>query len=145
MIKKTIEYINYNGDVVKSDYYFNISRAELIDLEFSTPGGYGDYLQRIIDAQDAIALYKAVTQIIDLAYGEKSADGKRFIKSQEILDSFKQSEAYSELIMGFLTDTNSLISFVNGILPDVSKYVENDAKQELGNKVAAKLNIVSND
>ena len=53
------------------------------------------------------------------SYGEKSADGRRFIKSKELSTAFSQTEAYSELFMELVTDAEKAAEFVNGITPAI--------------------------
>lgn len=121
MYKKTITYNDYFGGTRTEDFYFNISKAEALELELSKNGGLGAYLKRIINAQDQPSIIKAFKDIILLAYGEKSPDGKYFIKEDEngrrLADKFKQTEAYSDLFMELSTNTKSAIDFVNGIVP----------------------------
>lgn len=117
MLKKTITYVDYNGQQRTEDFYFNLTQAEIMEMEATTAGGYADMLQRIVDAQDQTAIFNTFKDIIMTAYGEKSPDGRRFVKTPEIKDAFVQTEAYSALIMEFFRDPNSAIEFANGILP----------------------------
>lgn len=122
MLKKTITYIDYNGNERTEDHYFNLSKAEIMEMEMSTTGGLAEMIQKIVAAQDAPAIIKVFKDLILKAYGEKSADGKRFIKSDEISTAFSQTEAYSQLFMELATDADAAASFVNGIVPkDVQK------------------------
>lgn len=122
MLKKTIKYVDYNGTERTEDFYFNLSKAELMEMEMSTTGGLAEMIQRIVAAQDAPAIIKVFKELVLKAYGIKSADGKRFIKSDEIRDEFAQTEAYSDLFMELATDADAAAKFVNGIVPaDMSK------------------------
>lgn len=122
MLKKTITYVDYNGNERTEDHYFNLSKAEIMEMEMSTTGGLAEMIQKIVAAQDAPAIIKVFKDLILKAYGEKSADGKRFIKSDEISTAFSQTEAYSQLFMELATDADAAASFVNGIVPkDVQK------------------------
>lgn len=122
MIKKTINYVDYNGVERKEDFYFNLSKAEVMEMEMSTTGGLAEMIKRIVAAQDQPAIIKVFKDLILKAYGEKSADGKRFIKSPELSDSFSQTEAYSILFMELATDADAAAKFVNGIVPaDMAK------------------------
>ena len=109
MLKKTITYVDYNGNerTETEDYYFNLSKAEIMEMEMSTTGGLAEMIQKIVAAQDAPAIIKVFKDLILKAYGEKSADGKRFIKSDEIRDAFSQTEAYSQLFMELATDADA--------------------------------------
>lgn len=125
MFKKDIEYTDYNGNKRKEAFYFNLSKAELMEMELSTSGGFQQYINRIINAQDTPQLVKLFKELILKSYGEKSDDGKRFIKSDEIRDAFSQTEAYSELFMELATNTESATEFVNHVIPsDMAEKVE---------------------
>ena len=117
MLKKTITYTDYNGSERTEDFYFNLSQAEIAEMELSTVGGFGDMVKRIIDAQDVPAIAKTFKDIIFKSYGEKTPDGKRFVKSKELSEAFSQTEAYSVLFMELATDADKGSEFVNGIMP----------------------------
>ena len=117
MLKKTITYIDYNGTERKEDFYFNLSKAEIMEMEMGTTGGMVEMINKIVAAQDAPAIIDMFKKMILKAYGEKSADGKRFIKSKEISEAFSQTEAYSQLFMELATDADAASKFVNGIVP----------------------------
>ena len=117
MLKKTITYTDYNGSERTEDFYFNLSKAEVMELEMSTSGGLAEMITKIVAAQDAPAIIKIFKELVLKAYGEKSPDGKRFIKSDEISTSFSQTEAYSQLFMELATDSEEASKFVNGIIP----------------------------
>ncbi len=117
MLKKTITYTDYNGTERTEDFYFHLSKAEVMEMEMSTTGGLAEMIQRIVAAQDAPAIIKIFKELVLKAYGEKSADGKRFIKSDEIATAFSQTEAYSQLFMELATDADAAATFVNGIVP----------------------------
>lgn len=122
MIKETIEYKDYNGTDRKEDFYFNLSEAEVMEMEMSTAGGLAEMITRIVAAQDQVAIIKIFKDLILKAYGEKSPDGKRFIKSDELSVAFSQTEAYSKLFMKLATDADAASKFVNGIVPvDMAK------------------------
>lgn len=117
MLKKTITYTDYNGNERTEDFWFNLSKAELMEMELSTTGGLGDMIKKIVAAQETPAIVKVFKEIVLTAYGEKSADGKRFIKSDEIRMAFAQTEAYSQLFMELATDSDKAAEFVNGVIP----------------------------
>ena len=122
MLKKTITYNDYNGNERTEDFYFNLTKAEIMEMEMSTTGGLAEMITRIVAAQDQPAIIKIFKDLVLKAYGEKSADGKRFIKSEEIATAFSQTEAYSILFMELATDADAAAKFVNGIVPaDMSK------------------------
>lgn len=117
MIKKTIEYVDYNGENRKEEFYFNLSKAEVMEMEMSKNGGLSEYIQRIVKSSDNAAIIALFKEIICKAYGEKSLDGKRFIKNKELTEAFVQTEAYSELFMELATNADEAAAFVNGIIP----------------------------
>lgn len=117
MIKKTITYTDYSGNERTEDFYFNLSNAEIMEMEMSTTGGLAEMIQKIVAAQDSPAIIKIFKELVLKAYGEKSPDGKRFIKSEELSIAFSQTEAYSQLFMELATDADAAAKFVNGIVP----------------------------
>ena len=120
MLKKTITYTDYNGQERTENYYFNLSKAELMEMEMSTTGGWAAMMQGIIDAKDTPSLIKMFKELILKAYGEKSADGKRFVKvdnGKRLADEFAQTEAYSQLFMELALDAKAASEFVTGIIP----------------------------
>lgn len=117
MLKKTITYTDYNGTERTEDFYFNLTKAELMEMEMSTSGGLAETIQRIVSTQDAPAIIKIFKELILTAYGQKSLDGKRFVKNQDIRDEFAQTEAYSQLFMELATDADAAAKFINGIIP----------------------------
>lgn len=117
MLKKTITYKDYNDVERTEDFYFNLSKAEVMEMEMSTTGGLTAMVERIVAAKDAPAIIAVFKDLILKAYGEKSPDGKRFIKSPELSAAFSQTEAYSILFMELATDAKAGSDFVNGIVP----------------------------
>lgn len=122
MYKMSVTYTDYNGNERKEDHYFNLNKAELIRMEMSVSGGYTEMINRIIQAQDTASLITLFEELIQKSYGIKSPDGKGFIKNQKILEDFMATEAYSEVYMKLVTDTEEAAKFVNGIVPaDLAK------------------------
>lgn len=119
MLKKTITYTDYDNNVRTEDFYFNLTKAELTEMELSTTGGMEKMLKNIVAAQDTAAIVDVFKALILKAYGEKSADGRRFVKSQELSEAFSQTEAYSELFMELATDSDKATEFVNAIVPQL--------------------------
>ena len=121
MLKKTITYTDYNGVERTEDFWFNLSKAEIMVMEMSTTGGLAEMIQKVVQTQDAPAIIKIFKDLVLQAYGEKSPDGKRFLKEDEngrpLSDKFKQTEAYSNLFIELATDADSAAKFVNGIIP----------------------------
>jgi hypothetical protein len=117
MLKETITYTDYNGNERTEDFYFNLTKAEILEMEMTTTGGLAEMIQRIVAAQDIPAIVKIFKDLVLKAYGQKSADGKRFIKSKELTEEFAQTEAYSDLFMELSTDADKAQQFINGIVP----------------------------
>ena len=129
MIKETITYTDYNGTERKEDFYFNLTKAEIMEMEMSTKGGLAEMIQRIVAAQDQPAIIKIFKELIIKAYGVKSADGKRFIKNDEVVEEFIQTEAFSQMFMKLATDPDAAAKFVNGIVPaDMAKQMAEQNK-----------------
>ena len=121
MYKKTIKYTDYDGNEREEDFYFNLSKAELMEMEMGTTGGMRKMLEKIVSAQDTAKIIEMFKLIILKAYGEKSDDGKRFIKSKELSEAFSQTEAYSILFTELATDAQAASYFVNAIIPQEAK------------------------
>lgn len=117
MLKKTITYEDFNGETVSEDFYFHLSRAELVELEMSYDGGLSETLKRIVAAENAKEIIAEFKNILLSSYGQKSSDGRRFIKNQTLRDEFESTEAYSVLFMELVTNTEAAIEFINGIVP----------------------------
>ena len=117
MLKKMITYEDYNGQTRTEPFYFNLSQADILELELGTEGTFTGLVQKIIDTQDTPKLIRWFKKLIMLSYGEKSVDGKRFIKSDELSEAFVQSPAYDVLLMEFFNEPNAASDFVNGIAP----------------------------
>lgn len=117
MLKKNIKYVDYDGNYRAEDFYFNLNKAEVIELQLGTVGGLTKTLEKIVQEKDTSRIIEYFKTIILKAYGEKSADGRRFIKSQELRDAFEQTEAYSELFMELASDAKMAAEFINGVLP----------------------------
>ena len=117
MLKKTITFTDYDGNKRTEDFYFNLTKAEVIEMEMGTSGGMKKMLEKIVSEQDSRRIIETFKSIILKAYGEKSPDGKRFIKGDDVSTAFAQTEAYSELFMELVTNTESASAFINGIIP----------------------------
>ena len=117
MLKKTIKYVDFNGNEREEDFWFNLNKAELMEMEMSVSGGLAATIQRISAAQDTPSIIKLFKDLILMAYGIKSLDGREFEKSPEISRKFAQTNAYSELFMELATNADAAAEFVNGIVP----------------------------
>lgn len=119
MLKKTITYTNYNEEEVTEDFYFNLSKAECLEWEMTAQGSLTDQLTAIVNSKDKKKIIETFKDVIFKAYGEKTQDGKHFVKSHELSVAFSHTEAYSNLFMELATKTDAAIEFVNGIIPSV--------------------------
>lgn len=119
MVKKTITYTDYDGVERTEDFYFNLSKSELIKMEYGTEGGLTKILKKITDSKDTTEIMRYFDEVLSKAYGEKSPDGKRFIKSKELYEAFAQTNAYDILFMELFSDTDKMTSFIKGIVPDI--------------------------
>lgn len=119
MLKKTITYTDYDGNSRTEDFYFNLNKAEIAEMEASEIGGLSNLLKKIVAERNNKKIIELFKELILRAYGEKSPDGKRFVKNQELRDAFCQTEAYSELFMELAGNAEAAAAFVNGITPVV--------------------------
>lgn len=119
MLKKTITYEDFDGNKRTEDFYFNLTKAEVAEMELSYNGGLSKMLQKIVQEQDSKRIVEAFKDLVLRAYGEKSLDGRRFVKNQEIRDQFAQTIAYSDIFMELAFDADKAAAFVNGIVPKV--------------------------
>ena len=121
MIKKTVTYTDYNDVERTENFYFNLSEAEVMEMEMSTEGGMAESIQKIIDAKDTPSIIRVFKDLVLKAYGVKSDDGRRFMKTKpdgsRYADDFKETEAYSQIFMELATDADAAAKFVNGIVP----------------------------
>lgn len=122
MLKKTITYEDYNGVERTEDHYFNLSKAELMEMELGVSGGMTEMIQRLVAAQDGPAIAKVFKDLILKSYGIKAADGKRFMKidpetGRRLAEDFVETEAYSQLFMELATDADAAANFMKSIMP----------------------------
>lgn len=127
MLKKTITFKDYNDVERTEDHYFNLKKSELLELQLSVEGGLTQYIQKLVSQQDMPKLMELFKKIVKAAYGVKSDDGRRFMKSEEIFKEFEETEAYSELFMEISTDDKKAAEFFNAIIPPE---LQNDGKNE---------------
>ncbi len=129
MLKRSITYEDFNGYETTDIFYFNVSKPELIELEVEYDQGFGEMIQTVIDSKDNKSLIRIFKKIVLLAYGQKSEDGKRFIKSEKLREEFSQTAAYSALFMELAGDDGAAAIFIKGVLPkDMAGEVDKAAK-----------------
>lgn len=133
MLKKTITYKDYNGIDRTEDFYFNLSKAEIMEMELSVDGGWTEMVKKVASAKDGPTIMKIFKEIIGKSYGEKSADGKYFEKSEELSRRFFQTEAYSDLFMELVTDAKKAADFMNQIVDSDVQVDEKEVQALMGN------------
>ena len=132
MIKKHIKFTDYNDNEIEEDFYFNLTKAELTEMQFKANGAYSNFIERIMNERDIARLGEEFKSLILNSYGVKSDDGRLFRKSQQIRDDFEQSAAYSVLFMELISDAEQAAKFVRGILPsDLQESADNAARGAL--------------
>lgn len=133
MISKTITFTDFNDVERTETHYFHLSKAEVMEMEMSTAGGLVEMINGIIEAQDAPAIIKIFKDLILKSYGQKSPDGRQFIKNEKLRTEFEQTEAFSQLFMELATDADAASKFVNGIMPAMDN--ETGKEQTGSNKI----------
>ena len=139
MIAKTIKYKDYNGTEREDKFFFNLSKAELTEMELSIQGGLSDMIHGIVEAKNTPEIIKIFKKIILKSYGEKTADGKRFRKTDDngnpLSIAFSETEAYSILFMELANDDEKAAEFINGVMPtDIDKKELKKKAEELTNQ-----------
>lgn len=139
MFTYSVKYTDFDGVEREETLYFNLSRAELTELQLTYPGGYGEHIEKITKAQDRPEIIRMFKDLMARTYGEKSDDGRRLIKSPELYEAFTQTNAYDEFFMRLCSDAEFAASFVAGVMPDFGDPEAKakalaDAKQELLDK-----------
>ena len=117
MLKKTIQYTDFDGNERKESFYFNLTKSELTEMELSASGGLTKTIERIVETKDGSRIITIFKDLILKSYGEKSPDGRRFIKSAELSEAFSQTGAYDALFMELATDADKASDFIKGIIP----------------------------
>lgn len=121
MLKKTITYTDYDGVERTEEFRFNLTKAELVDMELTTAGTFSETMKRIIAEKDIIRIAKLFKELLLKSYGVKSDDGKRFIKSQELSEAFSQTEAYSDLYIELLSNPEEAAKFFAEVAPKMEE------------------------
>jgi len=141
MLCKTIKFEDWNGVEREEDFYFNLSESELMEMEMSTEGGFTSMMLKIIQKKSAPKLMEVFKTLIAKSYGEKSDDGRRFVKTKELADEFMQTPAYDSLFMELVTNADAASSFINGIVPKKlsEKAQSAEVQEQLKNHPALKM------
>lgn len=121
MIKKTVTYKDFNGTVRTEDFYFNLTEAELTEMELGVDGGMKALLEQIIAEKDQARMVEYFKRMVLLAYGKKTIDGRGFEKSEKLRNEFAPSVPYSIIFMELARDAKAAADFVNGIIPETAQ------------------------
>lgn len=145
MLKRTIKFEDFDGNECTEDFYFNISKPEMIELEVDNPKGFTAWMQGIIAAKDHKVLIEQFKRIVLLAYGEKSEDGRLFVKNDEIKNNFANSAAYISLFTELATNDDTAADFLLSILPkdmteESRKKLDEDRKKAAEEAAASTTN-----
>ena len=116
MYKKTMTYIDCNGVERTEDFWFNLTKAELVKMQMGTTGGLDEMMKKLVELKDVPAIINIFEDLVLKAYGEKSADGKRFVKSEEISTAFSQTGAYNALVVELTSNANAAADFFNSLV-----------------------------
>lgn len=136
MITKTITYEDFNGESRTETKYFNLTRTELAKLEYSHGGGLTEWIKRAVEAKNGRTILETFEELIKAAYGVKSPDGKTLMKSDEIFEEFKASNAYDQLFMSLVTDAEEASKFIIGCMP---KELQEEAAKNMKNNDATAI------
>ena len=121
MLRRSFTYTDYDGIERTEECYFNLNKAEVAEMEVTFEGGLARYLNKIVEAKNGKAIMEKFKWLILKAYAEKSDDGRRLVKSEELSKAFSETEMYNILFMELITDAKKAADFVAAILPPVDK------------------------
>lgn len=116
MLKQTVTFENFDGEEVTKDLYFNISVDELLEMEASEEG-FSDKVKTVIKSEDRRQILAIFKDIVFKAYGVKSEDGNRFVKSEELNKEFAESAAYEAFFVDLMTSEKTSAEFIGKLLP----------------------------
>lgn len=117
MLKKTVTYIDFDGNERTEDFFFNLTEQEIAEMELSTEGGLGNFINKAVAAKSQVELIELFKKLILAAYGVKSADGRRFVKNVAVREDFMSTQAFSDIYMELVQDADKASAFFNGIVP----------------------------
>ena len=144
MLTKTVKYIDFNGNERTETLSFNLTKAEIAEMELSMPGGMSATVQRIIEAQDTKELINIFKDLLLRSYGVKSPDGRQFVKNAQLREEFSQTQAYSDIFMELATNADAASEFINKIVPtDMQEQLKNmpeDVKKQIESTIGSPIN-----
>lgn len=117
MLKKTVTYIDFDGNERTENFFFNLTEQEIAEMELSTEGGLGNFINKAVAAKSQVELIELFKKLILAAYGVKSADGRRFVKNDAVREDFMSTQAFSDIYMELVQDADKASAFFNGIVP----------------------------
>lgn len=117
MLKKNVTYIDFDGNERTEDFFFNLTEQEIAEMELSTEGGLGNFINKAVAAKSQVELIELFKKLILAAYGVKSADGRRFVKNDAVREDFMSTQAFSDIYMELVQDADKASAFFNGIVP----------------------------
>lgn len=117
MLKKTVTYIDFDGNERTEDFFFNLTEQEIAEMELSTEGGLGNFINKAVAAKSQVELIELFKKLILAAYGVKSADGRRFVKNDAVREDFMSTQVFSDIYMELVQDADKASAFFNGIVP----------------------------
>lgn len=118
MYKYEAEYVDFEGVTQKENFYFNLNKAELIELQAKYPGGLKNYINRIIESKDQMQIIPIAKEIVLMAFGVRSPDNRFFLKDEKSRKEFECCPAYSDLFTKICTDDQFASDFINKIIPE---------------------------
>lgn len=135
MLKERIKYVDFDGNEHEEDFYFNFSRPEIVDMQFSTPGGLRSHILRITQTEDVMEIYALFKEIVLKSYGEKSPDGRSFVKIDEngrsLGEKFQYHAAYEVLFSKLISSEDNMTAFINAVTPELTKEEREQAEKSL--------------
>lgn len=118
MLKQTITYVDYNGVQRTEDFYFNLSKSEIVEFAATEEGDLAEEMKKMVDSKDGARIMRTFKRLLFMSYGEKSVDGKRFEKKEgELAKAFFETAAYDQLFMRLVTEPDFAAKFIEGIIP----------------------------
>lgn len=116
MLKREIIYENYDGVEIKETFYFNLTRSEIVMMGMEDDGDLAERLKAIVDTKDGKQIVKVLHDLLLRSYGEKSSDGRRFVKSPELSKAFSETPAF-DILFDEILDPDKALDFINALIP----------------------------
>lgn len=126
MLKETIEYEDFNGNIRKEEFLFNLSQSEIVEMVATSSEPLDEKFRKVVEANNGEEIMRIFKEILFKSYGEKSEDGRRFVKSPELSKAFSETEAYNKLYMRLVTEPEYAATFIKGVLPKETTNTKNN-------------------